>query len=94
MAAKPVFGPCALCQRRGHLTFHHLIPRKLHRRNFFRKRYTRQELQEGVSVCRTCHNGLHKLYDEMTLGKHLNTLEKLRNDEAVARHVSWVAKRK
>lgn len=94
MPRKSASGVCALCQRQTPLTFHHLIPRKLHRRNYFRKRYTRDERQEGISLCRACHRGLHKLYDEMTLGKQFNTLDKLRDDHAVCRHVRWVAKQK
>ncbi len=94
MAGKGKSGICELCGRDTSLTLHHLIPRKLHRRNFFRKYYTRDELQRGVRVCRLCHNGIHRLYDEMTLGKKLNSLEKLRADTAIARHVAWVARQK
>lgn len=85
---------CELCGRRTSLTSHHLIPRKLHRRNFFKNRYSRDELQGCLRLCRACHRGLHKLYDEMTLGKSLNSLEKLLADDAVVRHVAWVAKQK
>jgi len=85
---------CELCQRLTFLTAHHLIPRKLHRRNWFRKHYTREELQCVVALCRDCHRGLHKLYDEMTLGKSYNSLEKLRADDAVKKHAQWVAKRR
>jgi len=76
------------------LTLHHLIPRKLHRRAHFRKHYSRDQLNAGIYICRACHNGVHKLYDEMHLGRYLNTLASLQADEAVARHVSWVAKQK
>lgn len=87
-------GNCELCHRKVALTLHHLIPRKLHRRNFFKKNYTRQQLQCGIKICRVCHSGIHRLYDEMTLGKKLNTLELLKADVAVSRHVAWVAKQK
>ena len=30
---------CELCQRERELTFHHLIPKKVHRRAFFRRTY-------------------------------------------------------
>jgi len=85
---------CALCDRQTSLTAHHLIPRKLHRRKWFTKNYTRQELQCVVLLCRDCHVGVHKLYDEMKLAKTLNTLEKLRADKAVMKHVQWVSKRR
>ena len=87
-------GRCALCGRETALTFHHLIPRKMHRRARFRKRHDRDELQRGIDVCVRCHKGLHRLHDEMTLGQELNTLEALAADPAVARHVEWVRKQK
>ncbi len=85
---------CVLCQRETALTFHHLIPRKLHRRSRFAKKYTREELNEGLMLCRRCHRGLHKLYSEMELGSRLNTETALREDPAIARHVAWVARQK
>lgn len=85
---------CALCGRAARLTFHHLIPRKLHRRKRFQKQYSRDELNRGVELCRRCHTGLHRLYDEMTLGRELNTLEALRRDPAVQRHAQWVRRQK
>jgi 5-methylcytosine-specific restriction endonuclease McrA len=85
---------CCLCNRQCALTFHHLIPRKVHRRTFYRKNFTREALAKGIFVCRQCHKGIHKLYDEMTLAKSLNTLELLQADTALAKHVLWVAKQK
>jgi hypothetical protein len=76
------------------LTFHHLIPRKLHRRRRFARSYTREQLNEGVQLCTRCHKGLHRLYSEMELGSRLNTESALREDPAIARHVAWVARQK
>ncbi|SMF45530.1 hypothetical protein SAMN02745866_02958 [Alteromonadaceae bacterium Bs31] len=89
-----MMGKCVLCERQALLTFHHLIPRKLHRRNHYRKNYSREELNRGISVCRKCHNGIHDIYDEVSLSRNFSTLEALRNDRAIARHVRWVAKQK
>ena len=85
---------CATCGRRTALTFHHLIPRKLHRRNHFRRHYDREVLNLGIHVCRACHRGIHKRYDEMTLGREFNTLAKLCDDPDLARHFAWVARQK
>lgn len=85
---------CALCLRKVPLTFHHLIPRKVHGRNFFKKHYAREDLNAGVHVCRKCHSGIHKMYDEMTLAKQFNSLDLLKNDAAISAHVNWVAKQK
>ena len=92
MGDKTKTGPCSLCSRRTELTFHHLIPRKVHRRRYFRKHLDRETLQSGIRVCHLCHRGLHRLYDEMTLAKRLSTLEALRADPAVQRHSRWVRK--
>jgi len=94
MSAREKFGFCRLCGSERSLTFHHLIPRKLHRRVFFRNRYSRAELNRGIDICRLCHNGIHDRFDEMTLGKQFNSLERLRGDEALARHFAWASRQK
>jgi 5-methylcytosine-specific restriction endonuclease McrA len=88
------FGRCPLCLRKVDLTFHHLIPKKMHRRTFFKKAYSKQVLAQGIDICRKCHTGLHKTYDEMELAKSLNTLEAIAQDEVLANHFAWVAKQK
>jgi hypothetical protein len=85
---------CCLCFRDTALTFHHLIPRKVHRRSFFQKNYSREQLNLGIFICRTCHKGIHALFDEMTLARQYNTLEQLREDAELAKHVAWSAKQK
>lgn len=85
-------GGCALCGRRAPLTFHHLIPRKVHRRPRFLRRHTKAELAAGVRVCRLCHRAIHRFHDEMTLARELNTLAALRADPRLARHAAWAAK--
>ena len=94
MTNRPKQGPCPLCHRTCALTFHHLIPRKLHRRTHFRKNYSKDQLNVGINICRQCHSGIHKQYDEMQLGKQFTTLEALRADEQLQRHFEWVSKQK
>ncbi len=94
MSPKSNQSHCVLCQRETALTFHHLIPKKLHKRNRFARKYSREELNEGLMLCRRCHRGLHKLYSESELGSRLNTEAALREDPAIARHVAWVARQK
>ena len=86
--------PCACCGRVVSLTFHHLIPRKVHRRKGFRKKYSKEELNIGVHICRKCHRGVHATYDEITLATRFDTLEKLLGDDALANHFQWVAKQR
>jgi hypothetical protein len=85
---------CALCGHECELTFHHLIPRKLHRRKGFRRQHSRQALAQGIHICRLCHDGVHDLYDEVALASSLNTLQRLQQDPAIRRHVAWVRKQK
>jgi rubrerythrin len=85
---------CPLCERHLLLTFHHLIPKKMHRRTRFRKAYTRAELAQGVWVCRECHSAIHRFFDEMTLARDLNTLALLQAEPQLQRHAQWLAKRR
>jgi len=94
MALRPKIGPCELCSRQSHLTFHHLIPKKLHRRPAFRRKYSREVLNSGVALCRPCHSALHRFYDLMYLGKQLNTLEKLREDPKLVKHIEWMGRQR
>lgn len=87
-------GVCPLCQRETDLTFHHLIPKKMHRRNFFKKNFDKQTLASGIDICRNCHTGLHKTYDEMTLAKNFNSIDKIQNDEILQAHFVWVSKQR
>ena len=87
-------GNCELCGRHTDLSFHHLIPRKMHRRSHFKKHYSKEQLQAGVLLCRLCHRGIHRLYDEMTLAKQFQSLEALQADAAVAKHVDWGRKQR
>ena len=85
---------CACCHRCVPLTFHHLIPRKVHRRAHFKRHYTKQALQGGIYICRLCHRGIHQQYDEMTLARDYCTLEALTQDSVLSRHFEWVAKQR
>jgi len=80
------------------LTSHHLIPRKMHRRTHFKKRYSKQVLMVGIDLCQLCHRGIHKLYNEMTLARKYTikyaSKEKLLADEEVRKHIEWVKKQK
>ena len=85
---------CYCCRREVPLTFHHLIPKKVHRRARFRKHFDKTALQEGIAVCRLCHRGIHRQYDEMTLATQYNNAEALLADETLARHFEWVARQR
>jgi hypothetical protein len=60
----------------------------------FKKKYNRAELNQGIAVCRACHNGIHDLYTEMQLAKEFASLKSLLDDPALQLHFAWVAKQK
>lgn len=88
---------CQLCGRatkRG-TTEHHLIPRSCHSNKWFKKRYTRERMNETIDVCRDCHKAIHRLIpDEKELGRHHNTLDMLASHPEIAKFVVWVRKQK
>jgi len=86
---------CALCEREEETTFHHLIPVMLHKRNWYKSNYTKEYLKShGIRLCNICHYAVHHLYDEKTLGKEYNTLEKLLESEKIQKHIEWAKKQK
>lgn len=84
---------CALCQREGPVTFHHLVPRSMHRKKRWRRRLTREEMREGVDLCRDCHDAVHRFVPEKVLAEEYRTLEALRAHAEIARFVEWVRHR-
>ena len=66
----------------------------MHRRKGFRRRFSKEELNIGVYVCRKCHRGIHALYDELTLATRFYSLELLLSDETLAGHFRWVSKQR
>lgn len=87
-------GGCELCGRDKPLTFHHLIPRKCHRKKWFQRHFSKTEMQtRGLDLCRDCHRHLHRTYTEQELGRHYNTREALMAQEAIRKFVAWVQKK-
>ncbi len=88
-------GVCALCGRGPLvLTFHHLIPVTVHGNQWFRQRYTRSQLADGLNLCHLCHDGIHQLFAEKELARNFNTREKLLADERMRAHIQWVRKQR
>jgi hypothetical protein len=81
---------CQLCGSEPAATFHHLIPRTVHRNKWFRKRYDREELHQGLELCSACHRMIHRLIpDEKELGRRWNTREALLGHPMIARYLQW-----
>ena len=84
------FGVCATCHRNTPLTKHHLIPKKRHKK--IKHSSLDASLDKVIYICRSCHDGIHHFYDETTLAKAYNTLEKIANDDTLHKHFMWVSK--
>ncbi len=81
---------CELCVAEDAHNFHHLIPRTNHSNKWFKKRYSREEMREGLNLCKSCHRAIHDLIpDEKKLGRHYNTRAKLLGHPQVAGYVRW-----
>lgn len=75
---------CALCGRDVRaLTEHHLVPRSKGKKG---------QALPTVLICSACHRQLHVLFTNEELARDFNTLEKLRENEAVRRFVKWIRK--
>lgn len=88
-----MWGKCELCDRENELTFHHLIPRSVHKNKWFKSRYDKDELQRGIYICKhDCHKEIHRRFDAKLLGRELNTKEKILNEYGMTRYIRWVKK--
>ena len=87
---------CELCSRAVRLTFHHLVPRKVHKRTRFIRTHGKDEMRsKGLWLCKLCHSGIHTIIpNEKSLAESYYTKELLLSHEGIARHVAWVRKQK
>lgn len=83
---------CELCERPvPQLTRHHLIPRRLHRKKRFQKRFAREDMiTRTLWVCRPCHNAIHRAASEHELGERYNTREALLELDGLSQFVEWL----
>ena len=81
---------CELCESGSIHNFHHLIPQTLHSNKWFKKRYTRQEMAQGLKICKECHDFIHDAEpNEKKLGRLFNTKEKLLSHPKISAYVKW-----
>lgn len=86
---------CELCGRDKPLSFHHLIPKALHSKKKFKKKFPRSVLKgRGIDICSLCHHGIHDLFSKKELGLDYNTKELLMENEQFLKHLKWVKKQK
>lgn len=79
---------CELCDREvPRTTVHHLTPKSTARR-----KGVRVVDLPTAELCPPCHKQLHALYPNGELAERLGSVAALREDERVARFLSWVRK--
>lgn len=84
-----------MCGRDRPLSFHHLIPRRNHRRNGFQRRFSKEAMRtRGIWLCGDCHRMLHRRFDARELGLELNTLDAILAEPEVQRFLAWVRKQR
>ena len=86
---------CELCQREDQeLTFHHLIPVCLHKNKWFKKNFTKEQMNQGIMICqRYCHREIHSLIAEKEMGRYYNTIKLLLEHKEIRKYIRWIKKR-
>ncbi len=84
---------CELCERDMITDSHHLIPRSNHKNKWFKKNFTKEEMNKRLELCGDCHPAIHQFITEKELGKKYNTKEKLLTHPDVLKFVKWVSKK-
>ena len=75
---------CPLCARealKDRTSDHHLIPKS-----------RGGAMNDILSICIDCHNGIHAFFTNKELEKKYNTVESLLSNEKFSTHVKWLSK--
>ena len=80
---------CILCKRYLKLTFHHLVPKLVHKRRWVKEQFTPQQLQDGIWVCTSCHTAIHRFIDHATLARFFHRPAQLQHHPDLAKFVRW-----
>lgn len=84
---------CQLCNREVETTtLHHLIPKMLHSKKWYKKNFSNEKLNEVIELCIDCHRAIHQFVKEKDLGKKYNTLALLKTHIKIKNFISWVSK--
>jgi hypothetical protein len=87
-------GCCLMCERKMLLTKHHVIPKEVH--EWYRKHHgmTKEQLHQGIMICRSCHSALHSFEDNKTLAEKYSTIEAILEHPKVQKWLPYIRKRK
>lgn len=81
---------CELCNRIKPLQFHHLIPKKNHKNKWFKKRFSRDEMNSGIDICKDCHKNIHRHIEHKSLGREYNTKDLLLTHPEIVKFTIWI----
>jgi len=79
---------CVLCGVDEVYSRHHLIPKTVHSNKWFKKNFSREQMNETISICRQCHSMINTL-DPKEIGRNFNTIEKLLEHPTLAKYIAW-----
>lgn len=85
---------CRLCLRAIALTFHHLIPKTMHKKRWVKNHYSEHDRQQGIWVCRNCHDAIHRFISHKELAQDFRSLDKLLEQEDLKKHIRWAKKQR
>lgn len=73
---------CELCGREQvETTVHHLLPKEMG-----------GTFGPNANLCIPCHKQIHALYRNEEIAARLTTIDRLKNDEQLARFIKWIRK--
>ena len=84
---------CEICDRNWiPLTYHHLIPKQVHKKALKRHWHEEWKLNSVAWLCRACHSFVHKIASNEALAKDLYTVELLMAREDIQAWAGWVGR--
>lgn len=85
---------CELCKRENQeLTFHHLVPKKTHKKSYVQKLHSDKDLNTfGIDICKPCHKAIHIMIDHKELAMNHYTLDLLFSHQKLAEAIKFNAK--
>ena len=82
---------CELCGRMTGLTRHHLIPKRVHRSESIRARFSKEVLNQRIArLCKPCHRHVHRTFKERDLAVHFHSIDLLREHPDIKAFVDWL----
>lgn len=93
---KNIMESCELCGRTDlKLTFHHLIPRKMHSKKYVIKHHPEKDFTTyGIMVCIPCHKMIHKKISHRDLALTYFSKELLLEHDEIKKFVEFQSRQR